>query len=62
MHALFDEQPKHRYLVVPNREEAAWTIGTAIHKMVQLNEGQEHSFSRDELVAMLDKAMGADEE
>lgn len=62
MHALFDEHPKHRYLVVPNREEAAWTIGTAIHKMVQLNEGQEHSFSRDELVAMLDKAMGADEE
>ena len=62
MHALFDEHPKHRYLVVPNREEAAWTIGTAIHKMVQLNEGQEHSFSRDELVAMLDEAMGADEE
>jgi len=62
MHALFDEHPKHRYMVVPNREEAGWTIGAAIRKVSQLNEGQEHSFSRDELIAMLDKAMGADEE
>ena len=62
MHALFDEHPKHRYMVVPNREEARWTIGTAIRKVAQLNEGQDHSFSRDELIAMLDKAMGADEE
>lgn len=62
LHALFDEQPKHRYMVVPNREEAGWTIGTAIRKVVQLNERQEHSFDRDELIAMLDQAMGADEE
>jgi len=61
MHALFDADPKLRYMVVPNREEAAWTIGRAMQKMVQLNEGQEHSFSRNELIAMLDKAIGADE-
>jgi NAD(P)-dependent dehydrogenase (short-subunit alcohol dehydrogenase family) len=59
MHALFDEQPKLRYMVVPNREEAGWTIGRAIQRVVQLNEEQEHSFSRDEIIDMLDKAMGA---
>ena len=62
MHALFDENPKLRYMVVPNREEAGWTIGTAIREMVQLNEGQEHSFSRDEIIAMLDEAMSTDGE
>ncbi len=61
MHALFDEQPRLRYMVVPNREEAGWTVGTAIRKVVQLNEGQEHAFSRDELIEMLDQAMGAGE-
>ena len=59
MHALFDEHPKLRYMVVPNREEAGWTIGRAIQKVVQLNEAQEYSFSRNELIDMLDKAMGA---
>jgi hypothetical protein len=59
LHALFDENPKLRYMVVPNREEAGWTIGRAIQKVVQLNQEQEHSFSRDELIDMLDKAMGA---
>lgn len=62
MHALFDENPKLRYMVVPNRDEATWTIGAAMRRMVQLNEGQEHSFSREELIAMLDNAMGADGE
>lgn len=57
MHALFDENPKLRYMVVPNREEAVWTIGSAIRRVAQLNEGQEHAFSRDELIEMLDKAL-----
>lgn len=62
MHALFDEQPKHRYMVVPNLEQATWTIGTSIRKAVQLNDAQEYSFSRAELIEMLDQAMGAGEE
>jgi NAD(P)-dependent dehydrogenase (short-subunit alcohol dehydrogenase family) len=59
MHALFDDHPKHRYMVVPSREEAGWTIERAIQKVVQLNEAQEYSFSRNELIDILDKAMGA---
>ena len=62
LHALFDENPKHRYMVVPNREEAGWTIGTIIREMVQLNEQQVHSFSRDEIIGMLDQAMAAENE
>lgn len=60
MHALFDETPKHRYMVVPNRDEAAWTIGGIINEMVQLNQDQVHAFSREELIEMLDKAMAGD--
>ena len=62
LHALFDEHPRHRYMVVPNREQAALTIGRAVQRVAQLNEGQEYSFSRDELIEILDEAMGTDEE
>jgi len=59
--ALFDEKPLRRYLVVPNEKEAGWTIGKAIEELVQLNEGQAYSYSRDELIAMLDATMAAGE-
>ena len=58
LHALFDDNPKLRYMVVPNREEAGWTISKMIRETVQLNEGQPHAFSRDEIIEMLDAAMG----
>ena len=56
-HALFADEPLRRYMVVPNKEEAGWTIGKQIEELVQLNEWQAYSFSREELIAMLDKAM-----
>ena len=59
-HALFDPNPKVRYMVVPNREEATWTIGRTLQRVAQRNEGQEHAFSRDELIAMLDAAIAAE--
>lgn len=58
LHALFDATPKRRYLVVPNQKEAGWTISKAIEEMVQLNEGQPYSYSREQLIEMLDTAMG----
>ena len=57
MHALFDEQPLRRYMVVPNEEEQGWTIGTQINELVQLNAWGPYSYSRDELVKMLDEAL-----
>ena len=57
--ALFDENPKRRYLVVPNQRQADVTIGKAIEELVQLNQDQKYSFSRDELVKMLDEKLAA---
>lgn len=58
LHALFDPNPKRRYMVVPERREAEVTIAKAIEELVQLNERQPYSYDRDELVRMLDAALG----
>jgi NAD(P)-dependent dehydrogenase (short-subunit alcohol dehydrogenase family) len=58
-HALFDENPKMRYMVVPDQEEAGWTIKKAIEELVQLNEGQTYTYDRDALIEMLDEALAA---
>jgi NAD(P)-dependent dehydrogenase (short-subunit alcohol dehydrogenase family) len=55
---LTSSTPKRRYMVVPNQFEAEITIRQALREMVQLNEGQQFSYARDELVAMLDEALG----
>ena len=57
MHALFDENPKPRYLVVPNQEQAEWTISRAIERMVEQNNDQKYSYDRAALIEMLDKAL-----
>lgn len=56
-HALSDENPKQHYLVVPNQREAEITIRAAIARLIQINEGHEFSYDRDELVRMLDEAL-----
>lgn len=53
-HALFDANPKRRYMVVPVQTEAEWTIKKAIEELVQLNQEHAHSYERDALVEMLD--------
>jgi NAD(P)-dependent dehydrogenase (short-subunit alcohol dehydrogenase family) len=55
--ALFARAPKHRYMVVPNREQAEMTIKTQIDRLVQLNEGQPYAYDRAALVKMLDVAL-----
>lgn len=57
LHALFADKPLRRYMVVPNEGEARWTIGTQMRELVQLNEWQAYSYSRDELIAILDETM-----
>ena len=55
--ALFEPNPKRRYMVVPNQEEAEITIRKQIEQLVQLNEGQPYSYDRAALVKMLDEAL-----
>jgi NAD(P)-dependent dehydrogenase (short-subunit alcohol dehydrogenase family) len=57
LHFLTAENPKRRYMVVPNEREAAATIQAHIRRLVQLNEDQPYAFTRDELMAMIDEAM-----
>lgn len=57
LHALFDPEPKRRYMVVPNENQAEITIKKVIEEMVQLNEGQLYSYDREALIAMLDEAL-----
>lgn len=57
MHALFSDKPKHRYMVVPNKREATWTITQAMRRLIQQNHGQEHEFSREELIKIMDEML-----
>jgi len=57
MHAMFDDNPKRRYMVVPNQREAEITIRQSITELVQLNESQEYSYDREALISMLDEAL-----
>lgn len=55
--ALSEPEPKRRYMVVPNQEEAEITIRKQIEQLVQLNEGQPYTYDRVSLVKMLDEAL-----
>jgi NAD(P)-dependent dehydrogenase (short-subunit alcohol dehydrogenase family) len=57
LHLMSSDAPKRRYMVTPNAEEAALTIRVAMQRILQLNEGQPYSYSRDELVALLDELL-----
>ncbi len=54
---LESETPKTRYMIVGTQNTATVTVKKAMREMVQLNEGQPHTLSRDELVEMLDELL-----
>jgi hypothetical protein len=49
--------PARRYLVVGNQYEAEITIAKVIEELVQLNGDHPFSYSREELIRMLDEAL-----
>ena len=57
MHALFDEAPLVRYVVVPNEQEQEMTIRTKMNELIQLNTWGPYSYTRDELVEMMDQVL-----
>jgi hypothetical protein len=57
LHALSDPNPRLRYLVVPNQQQAGLTMRKLMTLAAQLNQGHQYSYSRDSLVAMLDQAL-----
>ena len=62
LHAMFADKPLRRYMVVPEEREAGWTIGKQIQELVQLNDWQAYTYSREQLIEKLDAAMTADDE
>jgi hypothetical protein len=60
-HALFNDHPKMRYMVVPNAEEHGRTIGTKMTELVQLNQWGPYRYSRDELIKILDETLNPQE-
>lgn len=56
-HALFSDNPKARYMVVPVQREAEITVRKAIQEAVQLNHGHEFSFDREQLIKILDEEL-----
>lgn len=57
LHFLSSDAPLHRYMVVPVEQQGRAAIAALINELAQLNQWGSHSFSRDELVEMLDKAL-----
>jgi NAD(P)-dependent dehydrogenase (short-subunit alcohol dehydrogenase family) len=55
--ALFEPNPKRRYMVVPQQLGAERTLRKQIEQLVQLNEGQPYTYDRDTLIKMLDEAL-----
>ena len=54
-HALFADNPKEHYLVVPEAFQAYITIGKSFEELLNLNHEQEYSYSRDELIGIMDE-------
>jgi len=53
LHALFDDDPKEHYMVVPSQFQAEITVRKAIEEVVALNKGHVFSYSDEELLQML---------
>ena len=62
--SLFAEAPLLRYVVVPDADEHNWAIHTALDELIQLNQWGPYTYSREELIALLEERMaeGASEE
>jgi NAD(P)-dependent dehydrogenase (short-subunit alcohol dehydrogenase family) len=60
MHALFDDAPLRRYLVVPAADQQAATIGKKIDELVELNQWGPYKYSREELIGILDKSLSGE--
>jgi len=58
LHFLTSDSPKRRYMVVPNQQEAKMTIKQVLREMVQLNHDHAFSYSREELIGILDEVLG----
>jgi NAD(P)-dependent dehydrogenase (short-subunit alcohol dehydrogenase family) len=55
--ALFESNPKRRYMVAPDAKQASVAIQSQIEHLVEINVNQPYAYDRDTLVRMLDVAL-----
>lgn len=53
-HALFNHSPKSRYLV-GTKQEGDRLINALLQRLVQFNDNEQHQYSREQLINMLDQ-------
>lgn len=57
LRAFTDDEPKRRYLVVPNQREAEVTLRASFQRIAELNRDHEFAYDREALLEMLDEAL-----
>jgi len=55
--ALFESNPKRRYMVAPDAQQASVAIQSQIEHLVEINSNQPYAYDRDALVKLLDGAL-----
>lgn len=50
---MSSNNPKRRYMIVPNENQAKRTVSIALKKAIELNHQQEYEYTQDELIKML---------
>ena len=59
MDALFSEDPKEDYLAVSGSGQSSFVIRNVLQDLAEINRDYEYSYSRDELVKLLDESLAS---
>jgi NAD(P)-dependent dehydrogenase (short-subunit alcohol dehydrogenase family) len=57
--SLFEANPKRRYMVVPDAQQASVAIKAQLQHLIEMNENQPYTYDRDMLVKMLDEELSS---
>ncbi|HKJ16089.1 MAG TPA: SDR family oxidoreductase [Xanthomonadales bacterium] len=57
-HALFNDEPKDHYMVVPVKYQGDIVVWKLLEEMLWLNKDHKYSMSRDEIIKMMDQEYG----
>jgi NAD(P)-dependent dehydrogenase (short-subunit alcohol dehydrogenase family) len=57
--ALSEANPKRRYMVVPDAQQASVAIKAELKHLIEMNEDQPYTYDRDTLVKMLDEELSS---
>jgi len=61
MDALFSEKPKEDYLAVSNSPQSEFVIRDVLQDLVEINRDYEYSYSREQLIEMLNETLASPE-